>query len=268
MCDCERAAGVERQGQEWGRGGETPAGPALRCRWAGPAAGPAALAALGSRPRRAPRAGLGLRGGAGTGSGKRQCSGGGGALPLREPSAGRRAGAAVSRERGPRSPHGRRRGESRERPGAGCNLRRRDAPAAEPPLPHPGLGPPGPLPPRLGLGSCSPPTHRTPIVLPRIPLLSQAREVLPSCPGPCPAFSATPHYPGTRSPLLGRHLLPWPHFGVRPGVRVPAGRRGVADVPGAPGWPYRPCRRGPGRPTLAGNRARTAVPTLPRGSTR
>lgn len=121
--------------------------------------GPAALAALGSRPRRARRAGLGLRGGAGTGSGKQQCSGGGGgggALPLQEPSAGRRAGAAASRDCGPRRPHGRRGGESRRRPAAaerqarGADLPREDAPTrtwdpASPcvllPQPHPGLRP-------------------------------------------------------------------------------------------------------------------------------
>lgn len=236
MCDCERAAGVERQGRGWGRGGETPTGPALRCRWAGPAAGPAALAALGSRPRRAPRAGLGLRGGAGTGSGKRQCSGGGGgALPLREPSAGRRAGAAVSRERGPRSPHGRRKGESLERPVAGCNLRRRDAPAAEPPRPHPGLGPRVPSllasgrdpAPRLRTAprSCLPGSHSFPKPA-RCSLLA---------PAPAPRSLLRPTTPALAPHSSDATFCPGRTLGCAPGCAFPPAGGEWPTLPGHPG---------------------------------
>lgn len=241
--------GVERRGAGGAEGGgETPAGPALRCRWAGPAAGPAALAALGSRPRRARRAGLGLRGGAGTGSGKRQCSGGGGggALPLREPSAGRRAGAAVSRERGPRSPHGRRRGESRERPGA--YLPRRDAPAAEPPRPHPGLGPRVPAlltssrepAPRLRTAprSCLPGSHSSP----------KPARCAPLAPAPAPRSLLRPTTRALPPHASDAAFCPGRTLGCAPGCAFrPAGGE-WPTFPGHPGGPTGPA--GGGRAAL------------------
>lgn len=79
----------------------------------------------------------------------------------------------------------------------------------------------------------------------------------------CPVFAAAPHYPGTPSPRLGSRLLPWPHFGVRPGVRVPAGRRGVADVPGTPGGPTGPAAGGGGRRAALRSPGTGRAPPLP-----
>lgn len=253
-------------------------GPALRCRWAGPAARPAALAALGSRPRRARRAGLGLRGGAGTGSGKQQCSGGGGggggALPLQEPSAGRRAGAAASRDCGPRRPHGRRGGESRRRPAAaerqarGADLPREDAPTrtwdpASPcvllPQPHPGL--------RLRFTALPLPLAGSPLPSDRsASRASRDPSPLPSARG-APLPLRSPRTPLSRS----GHSLPTPRtlpspqtvlWGARPG------RQGVAEHSYRhPGGGTRRSRRGLGRPALPGSRARSVVPTSLRSST-
>lgn len=237
--------------------GETPAGPALRCRWAGPSAGPAALAALGSRPRRARRAGLGLRGGAGTGSGKQQCSGGGGgALPLQEPSAGRRVGAAASRDRGPRSPHGRRGGESRRRPGAagrrarGADLPRGDAPTrtSDP------LSPPPAAPPRTQtLVHCpSPASGREPpslprsiarAVLPGTPLLSHPREVRPSRPG-----AALPAHPTSSVRAFPPHASDARFYrGCTLGCAPRPAGSGRAFLQ-APALRHRPCGAGAGPP--------------------
>lgn len=254
-------------------------GPALGCRWAGPAAGPAALAALGSRPRRARRAGLGLRGGAGTGSGKQQCSGGGGgALPLQEPSAGRRAGAAASRDRGPRSLHGQRGGESRRGPGAtgrrgqGADLRRGDARIRIPdPGPRELLRPPPAAPPRTqtlvhrpppASGQEPPPLPGTApgAVLPGTPLLSPPREVCPSCPG-----AALPAHPTSSVPAFPPHASDAPFSaGCTSGAR-PAGQGVVEGFwrhrgggVGRAGW-------GPGGSALPGSRAYSVVPTSPRG---
>lgn len=183
-----------------------------RGRWAGRAAGLAALAALGSRPRRARRAGLGLRGGAGTGSGKQQCGGGGGGvLPLQEPSAGRRAGAAASRDRGrgartagaevsPARGRARRRGGGR-----GAQIFGGETPPARIPHPNPRTQPRVHRPP-----PASHSTDRTPCVLP----WSHCSLIPARCtpPAPAPALRSPPHPtssgPHISSPRLGRPLLP------------------------------------------------------------
>lgn len=234
-----------------GRGGRWP-GPALRCRWAGPAVGPAALAALGSRPRRARRAGLGLRGGAGTGSGKQQ-RGGGGALPVREPSAGRRTGAAVSRDRGPRSTHGRRGGECRQRPGAtgaGADLGRGDAP--------PGPAPSSRTP---GLRPASPPSYgprpesRFP-GSPPLPLLRGAP--LRPLPG-AGRRSPSPRGPAFRPHASDAHFSPGCTLGCAPrGARSGRPAGSCQAFSEAPGRPYPPS--GPGSPRSRG-RAHTVVPS-------
>ena len=279
-------------------------GPALRCRWAGPAARPAALAALGSRPRRARRAGLGLRGGAGTGSGKQQCGGGGGgggggALPLQEPSAGRRAGAAASRDCGPRRPHGRRGGESRrrlaaaERQARGADLPREGAPTRtwDPvspcvllPQPHPGLRP------RF---------TALPLPLAGSPLPSHGPQREPCFPGPqsspirawCAPPAPLPAHPTFSVRAFPSHASDAPFsqavlWGARPASRewpsirtgtraeepaVRGGGRGALRSPGAGRAPWFPPRCGaqpgnllrPGARPTQGQKSAQSWPVFP-----
>lgn len=93
-------------------------------------------------------------------------------------------------------------------------------------------------------------------MLPGSPLPSHPREARPSC--PCPAPPAAPHFLG--SPRRGRPLSLWLHFGVRPRGARSGRRQGVAE---------RSCRHRAGASApRAGGRARTPVPTPPRGSPR